>query len=100
LNEFETERSELDRLKADLDELKTSLEKEKKISKDLNLQNVRLNSLVKIGHESLKMEEEKVKELQTQLKLNNGSLSAPVNGSNEINANISDTTPEAASAKK
>ncbi|CAG2112944.1 unnamed protein product [Medioppia subpectinata] len=100
LNEFETERSELDRLKADLDELKTTLEKEKKISKDLNLQNVRLNSLVKIGHESLKMEEDRVRQLQSQLNLNNGSLSAPVNGSNETNANNSDTTPEAASAKK
>jgi len=87
LDEFESERSELDSMKAELDELKASLEKEKKVSKDLNLQNVRLNSLVKIGHESLKMEEDRVRQLQSQLNLNNGSLSAPVNGSNDTNAN-------------
>jgi hypothetical protein len=87
LDEFESERSELDKMKAELEELKTSLEKEKKISKDLNLQNVRLNSLVKIGHESLKMEEDRVRQLQSQLNLNNGALSAPVNGSSDTNAN-------------
>ncbi|CAG2166396.1 unnamed protein product [Oppiella nova] len=105
LDEFESERSELDKMKAELEELKTSLDKEKKISKDLNLQNVRLNSLVKIGHESLKMEEDRVRQLQSQLNLNNGALSAPVNGSSDTNANNclnqnSDNTQEAASAKK
>ena len=88
---FESERTEIDKIKADIEELKTLLEKERKISKDLNLQNVRLNSLVKIGHQSLKMEEDKVKKLEAQLNLNNGSVSSPVNcstnGSPETNAN-------------
>jgi len=100
---FESDKLEIDRIKAECEELKVSLEKEKKTARELNLQNVRLNSLVKIGHESLKMEEDKVKQLEAQLKLNNGSLSSPVscspaNGSPEtapLNSNsISDSTEE------
>ena len=91
MEDFEREKSEIDRMKAECEELKTLLEKEKKTSKDLNLQNVRLNSLVKIGHQSLKMEEDKVKKLEAQLNLNNGSVSPPVNcstnGSPETIAN-------------
>lgn len=88
---FETEKSEIDKMKAECEELRAQLEKEKKTSKDLNIQNVRLNSLVKIGHESLKMEEDKVRQLEAKLNLNNGSLSSPVvcskNGSPETKAN-------------
>ena len=88
---FESEKSEIDKIKAESEELKVLLEKEKKISKDLNLQTVRLNSLVKIGHQSLKMEEDKVKKLEALLNVNNGSVSSPVNcstnGSPETIAN-------------
>jgi hypothetical protein len=101
---FQSDKTEIDRIKAECEELRISLEKEKKVSKDLNLQNVRLNSLVKIGHESLKLEEDKVKQLEAQLNLNNGGLQSPnncsaANGSPEsvpLNTSnlISDSTEE------
>lgn len=100
---LENNKSEIDKMRAECEELKQSLEKEKKVSKELSTQNVRLNSLVRIGHESLKMEEDKVKQLEAQLNLNNGSVSLPVNcsaanGSPEtvpLNSNlISDSTEE------
>ncbi|XP_054154304.1 putative leucine-rich repeat-containing protein DDB_G0290503 isoform X2 [Oppia nitens] len=84
---FENERSELELLKTQFEETKTLLEKEKKISKDLNQQNVRLNSLVRIGHESLKQETDKVRQLEAQLHLNNGGLSSSVNGSKDTTGN-------------
>ena len=99
---FESEKCEIDRIKSECDELKAQLEKERKVCKDLNMQNVRLNSLVKIGHESLKMEEDKVKQLEAKLSLNNGSFSSPItcsttNGSSEAianNTNPSDNSEE------
>jgi len=97
---------ETDRIKAECEELKSLIDKEKKAVKDLTSQNVRLNSLVKIGEESIKMEQEKVKLLETQL--NNGSLSLPVNcpaanGSPESvphNLTLCDSSEEGASVKK
>lgn len=38
-------------------ELKTQIEQEKKTAKDLHSQNVRLNSLVKIGQDALRASE-------------------------------------------
>lgn len=83
---FESDKSEIERIKAECEEIRIQLEKERKLSKDLNMQNVRLNSLVKIGHESLKMEEDKVRQLEARLNLN-GSLCPATNGSSEAIAN-------------
>ena len=60
-----------------LGEMKEALEKEKKNSRELQKQNVKLNSLVKIGQESLQQEQQRANELQAQLKMRNGSVSTP-----------------------
>lgn len=65
--------SQTDELKQQLEELQQQLEREKKSGKELQTQNVKLRSLVKIGEDSLKAEMKRTDELLNQLKLKNGS---------------------------
>jgi myosin heavy subunit len=79
--ELQKESNSLDSLNKEIEDLKTKLEKEKKISKDFSSQMVRLNSLVKIGQDALKAEQEMVKKLKgqlegTQVSTANGTASA------------------------
>lgn len=90
LNSLNEEKASLDSLRDQVKTLTEQLESEKKTSKELQLKNVKLTSLVKIGEDSLKAELKRVDELQNQLKLKNGSaVSTPclttnggANGSN------------------
>lgn len=57
----------LDDTLKELREVKSKLEKETKINKDLSAQTVKLNSLVKIGQDSLKAEQDLVNQLRSEL---------------------------------
>lgn len=96
LDSIRKEMTEVEQLKTEIETLRGDLEKEKKTAKDLHMQNVKLNSLVKIGQDSLKLEQDKVKELQSQLNLKNGSISK--NGNNcehsNLNTSVGETTDE------
>lgn len=63
----------LSELKKQVEELEQQLEKEKKSVKEVQSQNVKLRSLVKIGEDSLRAEMQRTDELLNQLKLKNGS---------------------------
>ncbi|KAG8188540.1 hypothetical protein JTE90_007152 [Oedothorax gibbosus] len=67
LQELQKDDSTIEPLRLEIEDLKSKLEKEKKINKDFSSQMVRLHSLVKIGTDSLAVEEEKVKKLEKQL---------------------------------
>lgn len=56
--------------------MRGDLEKERKSLKELQTQNVRLKSLVKIGEDSIKAEQTRISGLEEQLRLRNGSVSA------------------------
>lgn len=73
LKEAAEEKERLTLLKEQIDASSEQLEKEKKSVKEIQVQNVRLKSLVKIGEDSLKAEQERVRQLEEQLKLKNGS---------------------------
>lgn len=66
------EKDRLVQLKEEMDATSEQLEKDKKSVKEIQVQNVRLKSLVKIGEDSLKAEQERVRQLEEQLKLKNG----------------------------
>ena len=100
---FNKEKEDFGHVKAESEQLKQQLEKEKKIAKDLTTQNVKLNSLVKIGQDALKAEQDRVQELQAQLSLKNGSISSPTlttaNGTSDsvsVNSSnsVGDSLPE------
>lgn len=55
---------EFGRIKAEVEELTANLEKERKTRIELNMQNIGLNSLLKKGHESFVMEQERAKQLE------------------------------------
>jgi len=86
LDTLEKERNEIASLKTSLSQLQEQLEKEKKMTKDLQTLNVKLKSQVKIGQDSLKAEMKRTDELMMQLKTRNASSSTPcltvTNGSN------------------
>lgn len=65
--------SALSELKKQVEHLEQQLEKEKKAVKEVQSQNVKLRSLVKIGEDSLRAEMQRTDELLNQLKLRNGS---------------------------
>lgn len=66
--------------KKEYQQIKVQLEKERKITKDLSAQTVKLSSLVKIGQDALRAEQETVKELQAQLQsIQNTNLNGPGN---------------------
>lgn len=89
------ERADLEKLKAECEQFKTELEKDRKSLKELQVQNVRLRSLVKIGEDSIKgmfdisykvvelkltwnlifaiAEQTRIEQLQDQLRLRNGA---------------------------
>ena len=73
LLDLSQERLDADELKQQVDELQAQLEREKKSAKELQMQNVKLRSLVKIGEDSLRAEMQRTDELLNQLKLRNGS---------------------------
>ncbi|XP_053374077.1 ribosome-binding protein 1-like isoform X3 [Mercenaria mercenaria] len=56
----------------DLEDLRTQLEKEQKKNKDLASQIVKLNGIIKTGHDALTQEQNLVKKLQEQMQTGNG----------------------------
>lgn len=71
----------------DLDELRQQLEAEKKKNKDLASQIVKLNGIIKTGHDALTQEQNLVKKLQEQLSAGNtnqNSTSVPNDSNTEI----------------
>lgn len=76
IEELEQSRAEIERVRAEAEQLRADVEKDKKLLKEAQAQNVKLKSLVKIGEDSIKAEQVRINELQEQLKLRNGSVSA------------------------
>lgn len=81
IEELQKESTNLEPLKKEIEDLKSKLDKEKKISKDFSSQMIKLNSLVKIGQDALKQEQEMVASLKSQLEVSkvstaNGTASA------------------------
>lgn len=83
------DRSQIEKLKSDLESTREQLEKDRKSLKELQAQNVKLKSLVKIGEDSLKAEMKRSDELSNILKLRNGStVSTPCLTTNASNPNV------------
>jgi chromosome segregation ATPase len=98
------EKAEIDRIKGEAEQYRIELEKERKSLKEMQTQNVRLKSLVKIGEDSIKAEQTRIGELQEQLRLRNNSVSASTpcltsNGSSPLknSSNSLDVANEAVS---
>ncbi|KAL3872863.1 hypothetical protein ACJMK2_036049 [Sinanodonta woodiana] len=80
LLETEKSSSELPDLQKELDELRRLLEEERKKNKELASQTVRLNGIIKTGHDALTQEQNLVRDLRQQLaEKQNGSLPAGSN---------------------
>ncbi|KAK3576275.1 hypothetical protein CHS0354_036010 [Potamilus streckersoni] len=80
LTETEKSNSELPDLQKELDELRRLLEEERKKNKELASQTVRLNGIIKTGHDALAQEQNLVRDLRQQLaEKQNGSLPAGSN---------------------
>ena len=75
LEQVAEEKKRLAQLKEEIDASTEKLEQEKKCVKEVQVQNVRLKSLVKIGEDSLKAEQDRVRQLEELLKVKNGSVS-------------------------
>lgn len=73
LNQVAEEKQRLAQLKEELEVTSELVEKEKKSVKEIQVQNVRLKSLVKIGEDSLKAEQDRVRQLEELLQLKNGA---------------------------
>ena len=66
-----------------MQQLQEQVDHERKTTKEVQAQNVKLRSLVKIGEDSLRAEMKRTDELLNQLKLRNGSaVSTPCLASN------------------
>ena len=87
------EKSDVEEVRKQIEDLQQQLESERKAVKELQGQNVKLRSLVKIGEDSLRAEMKKTDELLNQLKLKNGSaVSTPcltTNGSENQDSVVS-----------
>lgn len=75
LDKVAEEKERLSQLKEEIDASTERLEQEKRSVKEVQVQNVRLKSLVKIGEDALRAEQDRVRELEELLKIKNGSLS-------------------------
>jgi septal ring factor EnvC (AmiA/AmiB activator) len=74
LHELGEDREKMDQMLKQIDDLQQQLDREKKTGKELQTQNVKLRSLVKIGEDSLKAEMRRNDDLANQLKLKNGQV--------------------------
>ncbi|XP_023242830.1 ribosome-binding protein 1-like isoform X1 [Centruroides sculpturatus] len=90
IKELRKESGNFENVKKELQQIKVQLEKEKKITKDLSAQTVKLNSLVKIGQDALRAEQETVEKLQAQLRsLENKNLNGPGASQNAESEDVS-----------
>jgi len=89
LQQLSQDKNEIETLKSNLESTREQLEKDRKSLKELQNQNVKLKSLVKIGEDSLKAEMKRSDELSNLLKLRNGSaVSTPCLTSNGSSPNV------------
>lgn len=89
LEQVTEEKQRLVQLKEEMDATSEQLEKDKKSVKEVQVQNVRLKSLVKIGEDSLKAEQERVRQLEELLSVKNGSVANQVNMTSNGDGSIS-----------
>lgn len=100
--ELQKEKNSVEHLTKEIETLKSNLEKEKKINKEFSSQMIRLNSLVKIGQDSLSAEQELVKQLKSQLQASQVNSVTAANGTPpaSMQSSNSESKPKTKSSEK